>query len=507
MATHYGAGTCTAATLNAAIAALGSLEASLVIPPVPRNSVTPCIWTLNTNVTLPANLRLSIPRGVVLTPGPNVVLEFANPPDVTGPYQIFNANEATTGTVRFGVPGLVHAEWWGAKGDSATDSAVAITQALKSGPNFKQAMTVQLQGGTFLVGSAITPPAGEFVGWTLQGLGRRATELHRTSGYTGTLINMGSETAAAATRVTRVKSLLIDCMTPVTGSIGIRLYAAHWALIEDVEVRQCEYGIRQSGGTSTTYRDVMLDLNTRGLQIDNFNGTSVVDAKLENVHARQSSLYGLNIDGSMSTTIVREVSLYNFIADRAVTGGGNTCLRIHGAERIRMYGIHLEECDPFLSVTDTPTSRVAHVQIYGGQLGDLNPTTAGVGFSGTPTKTPLGKGLSLRASASKMAPARLTATTWSTFAIVIFPVACRRSATALFCGRIPPPWMISTAATWRRIPGTFSGPRKKPRRTRRGSSSALTPSHLHRRAEHSHDPGRRGRDNDDPGAGAGQAGQ
>ena len=133
IATHYGAGTCTAATLNAAIAALGSLEASLVIPPVPRNSVTPCIWTLNTNVTLPANLRLSIPRGVVLTPGPGVVLKFFNPPDVTGPYQIFNANGTSTGLVMFKRPGLVHAEWWGAKGDNSTDSAVAITRAVNSG--------------------------------------------------------------------------------------------------------------------------------------------------------------------------------------------------------------------------------------------------------------------------------------------------------------------------------------------------------------------------------------
>ena len=68
IASHYGDGSCSSATLNAAISALGSTPTSLVIPPVPRNSITPCTWTLNANVTFPATLRVGIPRGVVLTP-------------------------------------------------------------------------------------------------------------------------------------------------------------------------------------------------------------------------------------------------------------------------------------------------------------------------------------------------------------------------------------------------------------------------------------------------------
>ena len=158
-----------------------------------RNSVTPCTWHLNAQVTIPETLRLSIPRGVILTPAASVTVTFTVPPDVTGPYQIFNANGTTTGTVVFLRPGLVHAEWWGAKGDNATDSAVAITQALHSGPTNDEAMTVLLQGGTYLIGSAIAPPFGTFVGWTLQGLGRLATLLSRTAGYTGPIISVGTE--------------------------------------------------------------------------------------------------------------------------------------------------------------------------------------------------------------------------------------------------------------------------------------------------------------------------
>ena len=123
IATHFGAGTCDAGTLNGAISALGSTVTTLVIPPVPRNSITPCIWNIAANVTIPATMRMSIPRGVILRPAFGIHRDlFQSPPDVTGPYQIFDANGTTTGTIEFQYPGVVHAEWWGAKGDGATDS-------------------------------------------------------------------------------------------------------------------------------------------------------------------------------------------------------------------------------------------------------------------------------------------------------------------------------------------------------------------------------------------------
>ena len=392
IATHYGAGSCSAATLNAAIAALGSTQATLVIPPVPRNSITPCTWTLNTEVTIPSTLRLSIPRGVVLTPGPEVTIKFYAPPDVTGPYQIFNANGTTTGSIQFETPGVVHAEWWGAKGDGVTDSAVAITRALNSGKLTANentpgmAMTVQLQGGVFLLGSAITPPINGFVGWTLQGMGQLGTILRRTTGFIGTMILIGNN--EEATRITRLKQFTVDCLDRPVGSTGIRLAQAPWAIIEDVNVKRCQYGIHQSGAISQVYRDVMIDACTICMQLDNSGDKSIVNVKLDGVHARQCYEVALNIDGSFSMEKVREINVYSFLTDRAVPGGGNTCIRIKSAERLRFYGTHLEQCDPFLQVRDSrvpagcaPLSNTppkceakitTNILFYGAAFGDLN---------------------------------------------------------------------------------------------------------------------------------------
>ena len=65
--------------------------------------------------------------------GARFTITFQSPPDVTGPYQIFDANGTTTGNIIFDFAGVVYAEWWGAKGDDSTDSAVAIERALHSG--------------------------------------------------------------------------------------------------------------------------------------------------------------------------------------------------------------------------------------------------------------------------------------------------------------------------------------------------------------------------------------
>ena len=74
IATHYGAGDCSGATLNAAICSLGSTVTTLVIPPVARNSITPCVWNVAANVTFPSTMRISIPRGVVLRPASGVTI-------------------------------------------------------------------------------------------------------------------------------------------------------------------------------------------------------------------------------------------------------------------------------------------------------------------------------------------------------------------------------------------------------------------------------------------------
>ena len=377
IATHFGSGDCSAGTLNAAMSSLGSTVTTLVIPPVARNSIAPCVWNLAANVTVPATMRISIPRGTILRPALGITVTFHSPPDVTGPFQIFDANSITTGTIKFQYAGLVHAEWWGAKGDGNTDSSRAIHQALHSGIGTQEdpdltnfAMTVQLQGGKFLIGSSIVPPVNDFVGWTLQGMGRIATTLERTPAFTGTMIDIG--TNIAGTRITRVRGLRIDCIDRPALSKGIRLIQAPWTTVEEVDIKRCDIGIHQSGGIGQSYRHVFVDACNTCLLFDNLEEKSIVDVSLERVHARQCLLYALKIDGSDNSQLVREINLYGFVTDRGVEGGNNTCVRIHGAERIRFYGSHLEQCQPFFHVTDTPLKQTSHILMYGGVLGDLN---------------------------------------------------------------------------------------------------------------------------------------
>ena len=126
------------------------------------------------------------------------------------------------------------------------------------------------------------------------------------------------------------------------------------------------------------------------MQIDNQQDKSSVDTKLQHVHIKRARVYGLNIDGSFSSQLVREINIYGLITDGNVEGNtGRVCLRIHDAERIRIYGPHLEECDPFLTVTDLPEQDppiandpgegiTGYILLYGGQFGDLHPGSAGV---------------------------------------------------------------------------------------------------------------------------------
>ena len=127
VATHFGTGDCSAATLNAALSSIGPTATTLLVPPVPRNSVTPCTWNLSTGVTVPRTTTLKIPHGVVLTPAASITLTLASCPEA-GDYQIFNANGTSTGVVTLAC-GEVWPEWWGANAADATDDTGTVQAA------------------------------------------------------------------------------------------------------------------------------------------------------------------------------------------------------------------------------------------------------------------------------------------------------------------------------------------------------------------------------------------
>lgn len=138
-ATNFGAGTCSASTLNtimnnnAAGGGLSDVTTTVVIPPYPRNSNTPCTWNISSAVTTLATLELEIPRGPVLTPASGITVTLGSCPKA-GPYQIFNADGTTTGNVVFAstahCAGPIYAEWWGATGAGTGNDAKAINAAL-----------------------------------------------------------------------------------------------------------------------------------------------------------------------------------------------------------------------------------------------------------------------------------------------------------------------------------------------------------------------------------------
>lgn len=171
VATHYGAGTCTAATLNAALAAISGATTTLLIPPVPRNSVNPCVWTLENAVTVPRNVTLEIPRGVILTPNVSITVTLEKCPD-NGPYQIFNATGITTGNIVLSSCNQAYAEWWGAQADGVNDASNFLNRALLA-MDTGTASTLQLMDGTYRLNSSVK----FYTRQTIRGMGRGVTIL------------------------------------------------------------------------------------------------------------------------------------------------------------------------------------------------------------------------------------------------------------------------------------------------------------------------------------------
>jgi hypothetical protein len=106
--------------LQSAITAIGSNSTVLHIPPG--------ACSVASDLTVPANITLKMPRGAVLNISTGKTLTLNGGVD-GGLYQVFSW--AGTGKVILG-PGSakeVYAEWWGAKGDGVTDCTNAIAAA------------------------------------------------------------------------------------------------------------------------------------------------------------------------------------------------------------------------------------------------------------------------------------------------------------------------------------------------------------------------------------------
>ena len=123
------------AALDAALAVIGVDERSL--------SLGPGTWSIDADLTIPANVNLKAERGAILSIATTKTLTFNHDPDA-GSYQIFSC--VGTGSVK----GLARAvpEWFGAKDDNSTNNYAYFQKTFDSVADFG---VVELKGtGTYL---------------------------------------------------------------------------------------------------------------------------------------------------------------------------------------------------------------------------------------------------------------------------------------------------------------------------------------------------------------------
>lgn len=136
------------AALNAAIAAIGSLERTLTL--------YPGTWTISTDTTIPANITLEPERGAVLTRATGSNHLYINNSFRCGPHQCFNDNSTNHDWVVFasnspvkGVP-----QWWGAAGDGTTNDNAAVIAAITAN------IPIHFPKGTYLCTAGATFASG-----------------------------------------------------------------------------------------------------------------------------------------------------------------------------------------------------------------------------------------------------------------------------------------------------------------------------------------------------------
>lgn len=111
-------------TLQDAVTGIGSIQASLRIPPG--------TWNINSNFTIPANITLKPERGAIFNIATGVTLTVNGLE--AGQFQIFSCTG--TGQVIFGSTAInaVQGAWFGATGDGITNDTTAISKAINATP-------------------------------------------------------------------------------------------------------------------------------------------------------------------------------------------------------------------------------------------------------------------------------------------------------------------------------------------------------------------------------------
>ncbi len=217
-------------SLDTAVAGIGSARKILLI------NTTATVNPAGGTLTVPETLQLWVSRegDIQVATGKTLVVNNLN----AGLYQIFSC--AGTGKVVFG-PGAVQAalpEWWGAKGDGATDSTVASQSALTS-----QAGVIQFSAGEYVIDAEISifPVSNTNIiinrGATLSAKGT-ASDSHQTiycrNAVSNILINGGGAIKGVRNNATKPEEGADD-----GHGHGIKIANASNIVIRDITIYDC----------------------------------------------------------------------------------------------------------------------------------------------------------------------------------------------------------------------------------------------------------------------------
>ena len=134
-------------TLKEAIAAAGSSQATLCIPPGS--------WTIAENLLLPPNISLKFERGAILDINKDVVVTINGEIDA-GFFPIFNGEGSIQGNIQ---SLYIYPQWWGAQGNGSNDDYEAISKAVKAATSGR----LYFKRGIYLTSKMIILPDHIFI--------------------------------------------------------------------------------------------------------------------------------------------------------------------------------------------------------------------------------------------------------------------------------------------------------------------------------------------------------
>lgn len=212
-------------SLNSILTTIGGASATIFFEPG--------IYKLSSNITIPSNVTLWFLNGAMISPDSGVTVTI-NGSIEAGLYTIFTGLGAIAGKIK--VP-MAFPEWFGAKGDGATNDSSAIQKAINTGAH------VRLSQGTYYIGNTgLTNVKG------LSGVGKSLTKL-TYDGSTTTAISVTNESW-------EIRGLSIEHVGSHSGSYAMVISNGSYGTLESVFVRNGTNGVSIADSQSIKIYDV-----------------------------------------------------------------------------------------------------------------------------------------------------------------------------------------------------------------------------------------------------------